>query len=555
MSKISKAVAADYAVKKNDEARHGSEIVKNFMDGDSYKCDPITTLKLVTASSIYGEPSYYRSSKNSRREERGWVDSLVKDYSVFDDTAWKDNTTEEIMEKVIDDALTCDFGATLNWAVELRKTYNMRLNPQVIMVRAAVHPYRKAFTDSHPGEFNATQRLVMSRADEPASQLAYFIYKHGNKNNLPSILKRSIANKLSNLTPYQVAKYKNAEIGIANAAKIVHANSPVIDELIQTGTVAVAEEQKTWENLRSEGKGWIEIFHTVDMGHMALLRNLRGVFTEVEDRAFSAEYLNKLKSGVLQGKQFPFRYWSAMKAISRASGCHHVPQILDALNECMDIAKANLPHLNGKTMALTDNSGSAWGSFNSEYGSVTIAEIDNLSSVMLASISDEGYVGVFGDELTTLPISKRDGLLTTTEKVTKASEHVGGGTESGIWLFFRDAIDNKVWWDNIVIFSDEQAGHGDLYGTQKDATEYRRRGFACNTSCYTPYINVMDLLMEYRRTVNPKVNFMAVQTAGYDNVVIPENIYRGTIAYGWTGQEARLLKATSNIWDELESCK
>ena len=155
------------------------------------------------------------------------------------------------------------------------------------------------------------------------------------------------------------------------------ANSPIIDELMATGTVEVAEDQKTWENLKSEGKSWNEIFDTIDMGHMALLRNLRGVFTEIEDAEFCKRYLDKLKSGVERGKQFPFRYYSAIDAIKNSS-CNHKPLIIDALEECMDIALANFPKLKGKTMCLSDNSGSAWGGFTSEYGTVTVEQIEQL---------------------------------------------------------------------------------------------------------------------------------------------------------------------------------
>ena len=67
------------------------------------------------------------------------------------------------------------------------------------------------------------------------------------------------------------------------------------------------------------------------------------------------------------------------------------------------------------------------------------------------------------------------------------------------------------------------------------------------------YINVMDLINAYRNKVNPKVNVMCVQTAGYNNVVVPENIYRGVISYGWTGNEAILLDKVTKIWDETEN--
>jgi ribosomal protein S6 len=86
----------------------------------------------------------------------------------------------------------------------------MRLNPQVIMVRAAIHSKREEFTSKNPGKFAEIESKVMSRADEPMSQLAYYMFlNNGNKNKVPTILKKSIAKKLSNLSRYEVNKYKN----------------------------------------------------------------------------------------------------------------------------------------------------------------------------------------------------------------------------------------------------------------------------------------------------------------------------------------------------------
>ena len=551
MSKISDANKRDYADKKLNEARQSDKIVKNFMDGESYTCDPLTTLKLVTASSIYGEPSYYRNSGMKAKDGVYRQDALVNKYSVF--PLWmKGKTTTQIMEQAIDEALSYDFEATLNWAVTLRNDFYMRLNPQVIMVRASQHPGRKEFTEKNPGKFDAINQKVMFRADDPLSQLSYYIFKNGGKANMPSILKRSIATKLSKLTPYEVAKYKNEDMGIQNAVFLTHAFSAPIDELVKTGTVAIDDSQKTWENLRSEGKSWKEIFNTVNMGHMALLRNLRGVFTEVDDLDFCKKYLDHLKKGVEKGKQFPFRYWSAYQAVSSSHDIHHKSVILDALEECMDISMKNLPHIKGKTAVLTDNSGSAWGAIPSEYGTVKIAEIDNLSATIMACRSDEGVIIPFGDKIIPIPASKRNGILSQVKEVNKQGHNVGAGTECGVWTFLDDAITNNVWYDNIIIFSDMQAGHGDLYGYDDNI---KKKGFCVpGKSVYgASYINVMDLINAYRNKVNPKVNVMCVQTAGYNNVVVPENIYRGVISYGWTGKEAILLDKVTKIWDETEN--
>lgn len=547
MSKLSKAVSDMNQV----NSLRLDETVTNFMGGDSYVINPLDTLKMITASSIFGEPSYYRDSK---RGSKYCVDKLLTGFSVIP-TEYEGLDTETIMERAIDKALDYDFGATLEWAITLRHDYYMRLNPQVIMVRAAVHPKRQEFTNENPGKFDSINKRVMSRADEPMSQMAYYLYTNkGKKNNIPSVIKRSWAKKLGSLNRYQVGKYKNHEIGMINAVRLCHAHSDVIDELMQTGTVQVTEDDMTWENMRSAGKSWREIVNADVMGHMAMLRNLRGVFSEVEDIELCKKYLQKLKDTVIGSKQFPFRYYSALKAV-QGSNCHHRPLIVGALEECIDIALENYPKLKGKTMCLSDNSGSAWGSFNSEYGTVTVADIDNLSSVITAACSDEGYVGKFGDRLIVNPISKRTGVLNQAQKISeKRAYDVGGATEGGIWEFFYNAIEKKEHWDNIFIYSDMQAGHGGLYGTDTQCEKYSKLGFACANNYYGgKYINVFKLIQEYRKKVNPKVNVFSVQTGGYDNVSIPESIYRGAILYGWTGKEAVYAQAMIDQWDEIEN--
>ena len=518
--------------------------VTNFMGGISFEVNPLDTLKMITASSIFGEPQYYRDGARGAKYLDGVykVDPLFAEYSVLPDR-YKGKKTSDIMEEAIDAALEYDFRGVLDWAVTLRKEYFMRLNPQVIMVRAAIHPGRASFTKENPGVFGAVEQIVMSRADEPAAQLAYYLYKNGTKNNVPGILKKAWAKKLESLDRYAVSKYKNAEIGMIDTVRVCHANSPILDELMKTGSVSISDEEATWEKLRSEGRSWKEILSTVKVGHMALLRNLRGIFTEVEDIDFCKEMMEKLKAGVKGGKQFPFRYMQAMKNVK---GVNHEQMIIDALEECMDISCENLPHLKGRTMCLSDNSGSAWNGIPSEYGAVRVAEIDNLSSVIAARNSDEGFVGKFGDDLKVIPVSKRQGILQQANAISgNHCSDVGGNTENGIWLFFDKAIREKEHWDNIFIFSDMQAGHGGLYGTDECAERYTREGYAIRDS----YIDVAKLINAYRNKVNPRVNVFCVQTAGYDNVLVPEYGYRTNILYGWTGKELQFADSMIRFWD------
>ena len=560
MSRLSKAVGKMH----EDKLNHVSEQETNFMGGTSYKLDPLETLKMVSASSIFGEPQYYRKGmKNEETYSASYFDREYGRYGrhevmyTFDDCIIGDHyegkTTSQVFEQIIDEALDYDFWGVLQWAMKLRHDYYMRLNPQIIMVRAAIHPKREEFTKTHPGMFRDIEQSVMSRGDEPAVQCAYYLYlNEGNKNKMPSVLKRAIAWKLSNLKPYDINKYKNAEIGMINTVRLVHATSTPIDELMKTGTIVVPEEKKTWEQLHSSGMGWREIVDKGIMGHMAMLRNIRNVFTDIEDLDFCKKYMVTLKDGVPKGKQFPFRYESAYKMIKDSSLINHKTYILDMLEECIDIAIDNLPKLKGKTMCLSDNSGSAWGTFNSEFGTERVAEIDNLSSVIAAKCSDEGYVGKFGDKLIEFPVSKRNGALSQASAISKDRDYdVGGSTEGGIWKFFRDAINQKIWYDNIFIFSDQQAGAGGLYGTDADMDEYREKYFV-RSHGWRGHVDVYKLIREYRKQVNPKVNVFSVQTAGYTNAVIPQMSYRTAILYGWTGKEIQFAAEYIRQWDEIE---
>ena len=544
MSRLSKVV------KEQREATvlQKDKVVKNFMDGESYAYSPLATLKMISASSIFGEPSYYRDSgigkRSTRYSARGneiW--SKLLDYIIIP-KEYNGKSTTEIMTEAIDASLDYDYEGTLNWAVELRTVYNIRLNPQIIMVRAAIHPKRKAFTANNKVNFRFINCQVMQRADEPMVQIAYYLFiNNGKKNNIPNILKRSWSDKLSSLKPYAINKYKNAEIGMINAVRICHANSENINELMSTGGIQVSESETTWEQMRSAGKDWMYILENCNISHMALIRNLRNIFSEIDNVAIADAVIAELKRGVLHGKQFPFRYYSAYKAI-RDSNVHHKDILLDALEDCVDISIANMPQLSGKTICLTDNSGSAWGTIPTEYGSVTIAEIDNLSSILTAKCSDEGYVGVFGDRLKIIPISKNDKVLRKLAEINKIGKEIGMCTEGGIWTFFQKATNECDKFDNIFIYSDMQAGHGELYGTSDQQQEYRNANCSCGR-----YINVFQCLLNYRRRVNKNVNMFSVQTAGYNNSVLPEYAYRTSMMSGWTGKEALFAKMLIDIWD------
>lgn len=519
--------------------------VTNFMGGVSYTLNPLDTLRIIAASSIFAEPSYYRPSKAkaSYLKRLYKIDILS---SLYDDSTI--TKTEDLFIKAINNALDFNFEETLKLAVKLRHEFFMRLNPAVIVVMAALHPNRLEWAKANPGKFAEYVKTCTPRPDDIANQLEFYMWRTGDKTSLPNILKRAWANILPQYNKYQLAKYHSKlMIDIIRIAHIACDSNEALDELVKTGTIKVTDEDTTWERLRSQGKSWNEILNTITIPHMALLRNLRNL---ADDASVDMNTLNgalkQLKAGVLTGKQFPFRYYTAFNAVKNHSNSQKEILIKDALQECLEISINNFPKLKGKVACLSDNSGSAWGAFNSEFGSVTVADIGNLSSVMTAMSSEYGQVNVFGDKLLTKDISQKDGILTQHAEVTKLGREVGGATENGIWLFFDKITKNKEHFDTIFIYSDQQAGHGGLYGINERQYAHARHANGSR------YIDVLKLVQIYRKEVNPKVNIFSVQTAGYDNTVLPENLYRGAILTGWTGKEVAYASEIINLWDEKD---
>lgn len=539
MSKFKSSAKKDVAI----VSKHANMRVVNFMNGISYKINPLDTLRIIAASSIFGEASYYRDS--SMRTQHTNIDGLVIEFD-------GDKTTDQIFTEAIDNALSFDFKATLDLAVELRNELYMRLNPAIILVRASIHPNRENFTLNNPGAFAECVDKCSPIPNDITNQFEYYMWLKKGKNSLPNILKKSWAKKLAKYSKYHIAKYKSKYlIDIARISHVKGNDSTSLNELLKTGTVEISDDENTWERLKSANKNWMEILTTINMPHMALLRNLRNI---LEDSSVNIDLLKetmvKLTNGVLTGKQFPFRYYTAYKMIKTVSDSDEDKRmlVLKTLEQCLKVSIQNMPVMSGKTISLSDNSGSATGALTSEYGTVHVSEIANLSSVFTAMNSDEGFVGIFGDRLEMFEVAKTDNVFNVVEKCNRIGKSIGGATENGIWLFFKNALLHKTVYDNIFIYSDQQAGHGGLYGTNTEARLYADFIYGHRGT----YIDVLKLVTEYRKKVNPRVNVYTVQVAGYDNVVLPENLYRTSILSGWTGKETVYASNMAKIWDQIE---
>jgi hypothetical protein len=182
-----------------------------------------------------------------------------------------------------------------------------------------------------------------------------------------------------------------------------------------------------------------------------------------------------------------------------------------------------------------------------------VYEISNLSAILIAFRSTQGgSVWIFGDTLKEYPVSKDKSILQQLDEVNAIGHTVGGGTETGVWLFWEKAIKESLPLDHVFIYSDMQAGTGQLFASDGHTKLMKQMGAIIGGS-ETAYIDVLSLVNTYRRDVCPRTNVFSVQVAGYDNSIMPDILYRGALLSGWTGKEAKMAYEMSQLWDQIES--
>jgi len=542
-------------VKKAVDTSHA-----NHMGGKSWDIsNPLQTLRIAAASSFFGEPMYYDSNnkgastkyKSATTTKSDIVNSyLQKELSGVTPPEWNKLSPKELMEQSIDKALDYDPLATIEIAVSLRKEENMRVTPQVILVRAAHHSKVRG-----KGWVRQYGKDIISRPDELTTQLAYQLEEYGVDSPIPNSLKRAWRDAFNRFSEYQLAKYRMEShvVKLVDVVNLVHPKGEKIDKLSK-GELKITG--KTWEAIISEKGGnkssWEEVIDTIFLpegrvnNYMAIIRNLRNLIKA----DVSGSHLDRVASAISNeeavkgSKQFPFRFYSAYQAIKDDGSL----KLQASLEQALDLSISNLPPLKGKVISLCDNSGSATSTTTSSMGSMKISTIGNLTGILTAKVADSGSVGIFGDDLKILPITKAASTLKQLDRLEAAAQTIGGSTENGIWIFFRDAIRDKQHWDHIFVYSDQQAGHGGLYGLNPN--EYKDYRWGSNIGNYfsrDSYIDVAKLVTKYRKEVNPNVMVYLVQTAGYTDTLIPEYYDKTYILGGWSDNIIRFASKMQDL--------
>lgn len=348
---------------------------------------------------------------------------------------------------------------------------------------------------------------------------------------LSNPLKKALAEAIHKFNEYQFAKYKGSDkaVKMRDVLRIVHPKplNQTESDLFKRILKNTLRTPDTWEvyisTHGSSKKTWETILPRMPI--MATMRNLRnfckyGVDIEPVIRKLTDE------KTILNSKQFPFRFFSAYKALEQGIAEnqikpeHHIKaqQLMDALQVSMELSVKNLPYIKGTTFMTADNSGSMAGKL-SQKSTVSYRDIADLLQAMAFHISDNAITSVFGQDFAIVPVSKKSSIIDNMQKFF----HTNVGHSTNGFLAFKWLLNNNVKVDRILLFSDMQ-----LYRTSDWAGES----------------SVAELLREYRMKVNPKVKFYSFDLTGYGTLKTPEP--ETYLISGWSEKVLNFIELSEN---------
>lgn len=366
---------------------------------------------------------------------------------------------------------------------------------------------------------------------------------------LPKQVKRGIRNAILKFNRYQLAKYKmeGKEFSLVDLFNLTHPKAEHANkeqkkawkDLINGDLKSV----DTWEAKNSTAESdeertdnWEELIKTGNIGYMALLRNLNNLMKYGVSEKIIKLAAKRLADPdeVKKSKQFPFRFLSAYEAIGGTTSKKlkfedeqdSVTILRTALGKALEASLDNLPELPGRTLILTDNSGSmrgdARGSAISAASNTKSSDIANLFAVMYWKKANSTIVGVFGDRLETPKLDREKDIFENFAIIDKVGSGIGGGTETGIFEMFEQLVDQKKMVDRIVIFSDCQVGTGcKWYDTS------RTKGGADFNQLWKAY-----------KKINPKVRVYSIDLRGYGNSMFQDDVFK---LAGWSDKIFSLM--------------
>ena len=415
---------------------------------------------------------------------------------------------------------------------------------------------------------------------------------------IPNAIKKGFKTALERLDAYQIDKYKmnSRQVKMLDLVNLFHPkgtqrNQQAYHNLVNGESLAglyasrVLEKEMTKAGQKTQGKSVQEkesakkeaienvLSNVKGMPIMNLLRNLRNIILYAPKSVDDACAQLTNETAVLNSRLLPFRFATAYEEIEKMSFSDKKSdtsiafeedynnqtitamefaelkeKVLNAIEDALQISCQNIPELEGNTAILIDHSGSVRGDSGgssrvSAFSKTTSAMIGNLFGSMMAYRQKNVYIGLFGDRLIPVKVDRSQRLLDFNKKSFDKGANCGGGTEQGIYDFFRQAVREKKKIDNIIVFSDCQIGSSGstswygTSGTERSAT-------------------FQDLIKQFRK-INPLCNIIVVDihnTRGNNVFYKPERVLN--IA-GWSANIFDVIKSNTKgfgaILKEIEA--
>lgn len=437
----------------------------------------------------------------------------------------------------------CDKEFVAKAAVYARTKFGMRSISHVTASELAKHisgqPWAAKFYTA-----------VIHRPDDMMEILAYHKAKNGK---IPASIKRGFAKAFDKFDKYALAKYRGEKkdfklIDIVNLVrpKPSQGNAEALEALVKgqlksfdtweselTKAGQKAENDSEKEEFKKDA--WVKLIRSKKIGYFALLRNLRNIMQQAPEIMKEALDMLTDKRLIKSSLVLPFRYLTAYSEIEKLETKKVFEKdvvdnksVLAAIEKAITLSVDNLPTLMGKTVILSDNSGSMRGdmggfSLVSKMSNTKTSDIANLFATMYWLKSDNTLVGVFGDKLIHPEMNREKGLLDNFKIVDNAAKAVGPGTEAGIYHMFQRMVKEKIMADTIVIFSDCQIGDGCAW-----------YGHAAGTQSGS----FMKLFSDYKK-INPSFRCYSVNLKGYGTTVFDGSVIKIS---GWSEKIFDIMK-------------
>jgi 60 kDa SS-A/Ro ribonucleoprotein len=350
---------------------------------------------------------------------------------------------------------------------------------------------------------------IIQRADEINEIMACQLQMYGKP--IPNSLKKGIVKAFTKFEEYHFSKYnRNTSVKFKDVIMLTHPKQP--SELIKKILDNTLTTPETWETVISTKGSTLENWRSIlpKMGYMAVLRNINNFLKVGMETKEFLPILTDYKK-VLKSKQFPFRFYSAIKAIDSTDPFVR-KEIIAGLSQALEYAIENIPKLKGRTFIATDTSGSM-GSMNiSNRSTICPLEIGALMTAMAIKFSDNAIASVFGTNLGILSLTGN--VLDDAHNIAKVN--VGWSTNGYKVVEYLNSENISV--DRVLIFTDEELYNGSL----------------------------QQQWIKYTTTINPNAKLYVFNLNSYGNSCVNMNTKNVYKINGWSDKIFKFIESEEN---------